>query len=95
MSEDTEQSQKTEQATDHRLEKAREKGQVAFSKEVGHLFAVFGLLLIFGTMMPAALQTIVGQLKNLMELSGSLDLVDAENQLKALLASGIKSIAIV
>lgn len=80
MSEDTEQSQKTEQATEHRLEKAREKGQIAFSKEVGHLFAVFGLLLIFGTMMPSAIQTILTQLKYLMEQSGSLDLVAAVNE---------------
>lgn len=74
MSEDTEQSQKTEQATEHRLEKAREKGQIAFSKELGHLFAVFGLILIFSFMLPPALRSITQQLRNLIEQIGEMDL---------------------
>ncbi len=77
MSEDTEQSQKTEQATEHRLEKAREKGQIAFSKEVGHLFAVFSLMLIFGFMLPQALHSITLSLRNLMENIGDIELSSA------------------
>lgn len=77
MSEDTEQSQKTEQATDHRLEKAREKGQLAFSKEVGHLFAVFGLILIFSFMFPSSFLSLFSQLKILMEQSGQIHLESA------------------
>jgi flagellar biosynthesis protein FlhB len=38
-------SQKTEEATAQRLVKAREKGQLAFSKEINHWMIIFGLFL--------------------------------------------------
>ncbi|MFN7710763.1 MAG: flagellar biosynthesis protein FlhB [Holosporales bacterium] len=57
MSDDTEQSQKTEEPTEHRLEKAEEEGQLALSREVFHLFmlATFALLLV--TWAPSALRS--------------------------------------
>lgn len=49
MSDEEDKSQKTEQPTPRRLEKAREDGQVTISKEVGHWFmlATFAALLVY------------------------------------------------
>ena len=48
MSEDSDRSQKTEEATPRRLLEAREKGQVMTSQEVSHLAVMIGGALIAG-----------------------------------------------
>ena len=46
------QSQKTEEATAHRLKEAREKGQIALSREVNHWMVILAILLITATFSP-------------------------------------------
>ena len=64
MSEDAEdKSQKTEQPTPHKLEKAKKDGQVTMSKEVGHWFmlSTFALLLVY------VLPSTLSRLSNLLQ----------------------------
>ncbi len=53
MAEDTtDKSQKTEQATEHRLEKAREEGQIPLSREVTHLLVMIAVVFNFFVVLP-------------------------------------------
>lgn len=60
MSDDQNQdkSQKTEEPTLRRLEKAREDGQIPFSKEVGHGFMLLALFLVVWLLLPRSLKGI-------------------------------------
>ncbi len=58
MSEDQDPDSKTEQPTDKRLRDAREKGQVAKSQEVGHLFIVGTSLALLTLMLPWIMERI-------------------------------------
>ncbi|MEM7169569.1 MAG: flagellar biosynthesis protein FlhB [Pseudomonadota bacterium] len=51
MADDTDQSEKTEEPTSRKLEKAREQGQVAKSQEVSHWFMLLGLAIFVGLFM--------------------------------------------
>ena len=51
--ENEDESQKTEEPTEKKLREAREKGQVAKSQEVSHWFAILGLTLIVGFLIPS------------------------------------------
>ena len=55
MSEDQDQSQKTEEPTHKRLEEATKKGQIAFSREVGSLFILTALAIILIGLAPGIL----------------------------------------
>jgi flagellar biosynthetic protein FlhB len=66
MSEDKDshdQSQKTEEATSQRLVKAREKGQIAFSKEINHWMIIFGLFLMVSVLAPTSIYQLSVTLK--------------------------------
>lgn len=52
MADDQDQSQKTEEPTHKRLEDARRKGQVASSREVGHVFVLGAATLLIGGLGP-------------------------------------------
>ena len=52
MAEDTDDSQKTEEPTHRKLEKSREKGQVAQSQEVKHVFCLGMAVLVMGIFLP-------------------------------------------
>jgi flagellar biosynthetic protein FlhB len=52
LSEDSDRSQKTEEATPRKLLEAREKGQVMTSQEVSHLAVMIGGALIAGFLGP-------------------------------------------
>lgn len=54
MSDDQDESSKTEEPTAKKLRDAREKGQVAKSQEVGYWFSIFGGLLVIGLLAPTA-----------------------------------------
>ncbi len=56
-------SQKTEEATAQRLVKAREKGQIAFSKEINHWMIIFGLFLTVSMLAAPAMNQVAGALK--------------------------------
>ena len=60
-------SQKTEEPTEKRLREAREKGQIAKSQEVSHWFAIFGLTLIVGFLLPGMAGGIAEALKPFVE----------------------------
>lgn len=67
MSEDQDPDSKTEQPTDKRLRDAREKGQVAKSMEVGHLFIVGTSLALITLMLPWAMGEIGRSLRPFFE----------------------------
>lgn len=56
-------SQKTEEATAHRLAKAREKGQIPLSREINHWMIIFGLFLIVVALAPYTLRQLATVLK--------------------------------
>ena len=60
MSEDSDRSQKTEEATPRRLLEAREKGQVMTSQEVSHLAVMIGGAFIAGFLGPFLAYKILG-----------------------------------
>ncbi|MBP6985253.1 MAG: flagellar biosynthesis protein FlhB [Alphaproteobacteria bacterium] len=60
---DQDDSQKTEEATAQRLLKAREKGQLAFSKEVNHWMTFLGLFLTVSITAPFVIREVAGALK--------------------------------
>ena len=72
--EDQDKSQKTEQPTAHRIEKAREKGQVAVSKELGNWFAFLAFLIIFYFMIPSAFSKLSTLLSVFIANAGMLDI---------------------
>lgn len=65
MADNEDQSSKTEEPTERKLSKLREEGNVPTSKEVNHLFALFGMLIVVGLAAPWSL-------KRLLELTGAL-----------------------
>ncbi len=56
MAEEQDDSQKTEQPTQKRLEEAFKKGQKASSREINHFFILLGLMFAVTVMMPGILQ---------------------------------------
>lgn len=52
MSEESDDSQKTEEPTQQRLQKAKEKGQIAYSKEVGMAAGLGTIALLLGGLLP-------------------------------------------
>ncbi len=52
MADDEDQSSKTEEATPRKLQKLREEGQVPQSREVGHMFAMLGILILAAGLAP-------------------------------------------
>lgn len=65
MAEEQDQSQKTEEPTDQKLRKARERGQVPKSQEVNHFFMLLAIALMVGL-------TLSFLLKELMEFLGAI-----------------------
>ena len=72
MSEDNDPSQKTEQPTARRLEKAREKRQIATSREVVHGFGLMALTLIIGAIIPWTFPAMARSLSFFLEHSHEL-----------------------
>ena len=60
MSEEEDESSKTEEATGRKLEKAHEEGQFAVSREVNHLMAMIGVLIIIAWIVPP----VIGHVKD-------------------------------
>lgn len=65
MAESEDQSSRTEEPTERRLAKLREEGNVPSSREVNHLFALLGMLVVIGVVAPLTL-------KQLLEFTGSV-----------------------
>lgn len=68
MSEETtDKSQKTEQPTEHRLEKAREEGQIPLSREVTHLLVMVAVVFNFFVVVPSVFRRLVASMSLLLE----------------------------
>lgn len=56
MADDNDQSSKTEDPTERKLSKLREDGNVPQSKEVGHVFALLGMVAVIGLLGPYSMR---------------------------------------
>ncbi|MBI1273119.1 MAG: flagellar biosynthesis protein FlhB [Alphaproteobacteria bacterium] len=68
MAEDQDQDQKTEEPTGKRLREARDKGQLAVSREVGNWFQFAGIIVTLTVIMPMVGQKILMALRVFFEL---------------------------
>jgi len=73
MAEDRDDSQRTEEPTQKRLDEAREKGDIASSRELGHWFMLAAGTLAVVALAPAAASTIVGDLAVFIERPHTLN----------------------
>lgn len=67
-------SSKTEEPTESKLRKAREKGDVPASRETGNLMSVFALMVITVFLLPSVLPNLAGVLKGLLEMAGQIEI---------------------
>jgi len=74
MSEEQDDSQKTEEPTEKRIKESREKGQVAISKEVNHWMMLLALLIIALMIIPYSFGGIKDSLRILLEKGATLSL---------------------
>lgn len=74
MSDDEDESSKTEEPTERKLSKAREKGDVPASRETGNLMSVFSLLMITIFLLPWVLPEMAGVLRGLFQMAGQIDI---------------------
>ncbi|MBE9637046.1 flagellar biosynthesis protein FlhB [Salipiger mangrovisoli] len=72
MAEDEDKSNKTEEPTERKLRKAREKGEVPSSKEVGNVTAVLSLFAITAFVMPSVSAPLAGVLRGVFETAGQV-----------------------
>jgi flagellar biosynthetic protein FlhB len=88
MADDEDQSSKTEEPTARKLEKLREEGQVPQSREVGHIFALIGILILAGGLAPYSFTHIAELGAGVLANAGTTQLADgnAAGQALALVA---------
>lgn len=67
MSGDQDQTQKTEEPTQHRLDEARKKGQVASSREVNHAFMILAATVIVVLIVPGVMSDIMALMARFLE----------------------------
>jgi flagellar biosynthetic protein FlhB len=70
VAEDQDQSQKTEEPTPKKLEDARQKGQVASSKEVANLLLIGTATMTLGMALPGAMREQAGSLAHFLQNAG-------------------------
>jgi len=70
MAEDQDQSQKTEEPTPKKLEDARQKGQVASSKEVGNFLLIGSATLTLAVALPAIMRDTAGAMSHYLRHAG-------------------------
>jgi flagellar biosynthetic protein FlhB len=76
VAEDQDQSQKTEEPTAKKLEDARQKGQVASSKEVANLLLIGSATLTIGIALPVAMRDLATDMSHYLRHAGDLSLVE-------------------
>ena len=74
MSSEDDDSSKTEEPTERKLAKAREKGDVPASRETGNLMSVFSLLVITIFLLPHVLPDLAGVLAGLLQMAGQIEI---------------------
>ena len=67
-------SSKTEEPTERKLSKAREKGDVPSSRETGNLMCVFSLLTITVFLLPQVMPDLAGVLRGLFQMAGQIEI---------------------
>jgi flagellar biosynthetic protein FlhB len=71
---DEDKSSKTEEPTEQKLRKAREKGDVPSSKETGNMMSAFALLVISLYVLPMMLPRLAGDLSGLIAQAGGIEI---------------------
>lgn len=74
MAEDTEDSQKTEEPTSRRLEEARKRGQVAYSREVSSFLSLLLLTFLITGLLPGMMKKTVNFLARFIQSPDDIDL---------------------
>ncbi len=74
MSEEEDNASKTEEPTERKLRKARDKGDVPASRETGNLMCVFSLLAITVFLLPQVLPELAGVLRGLFQMAGRIEI---------------------
>ncbi|MBY6006491.1 flagellar biosynthesis protein FlhB [Salipiger bermudensis] len=69
---DDDKDNKTEEPTERKLRKAREKGDVASSKEAGNVMAVLSLFAITAFVLPSVSAPLAGVFRNVLESAGQI-----------------------
>lgn len=69
---DEDKDNKTEEPTERKLRKAREKGDVASSKEAGNVMAVLSLFAITAFVLPSVSAPLAGVFRNVLESAGQI-----------------------
>jgi flagellar biosynthesis protein FlhB len=76
MADDQDQDQKTEEPTGKRLDEAREKGQLPISREVGHWFMFFGIVVTLVMLTPAVAKHVTDSLRVFFEMAAQIRVED-------------------
>lgn len=76
MADDEDQSSKTQDPTQHRLDQLRKEGNVPTSREVNHLFALLGMVLLAGLAAPWAFRRLVELSASILQGAGEVNLED-------------------
>lgn len=71
MAEDQDQSQKTEEPTERKLQKAREQGQVPRSREVNNFFALLATIICVWLSLPVMFQGLMGLMAGILNEVGT------------------------
>lgn len=71
MAEEQDRSQKTEDPTEHKLQRAREQGQVPRSREVNNFFMLLGILICLVLALPACLENLMNTMGAVLTEAGS------------------------
>lgn len=74
MAEDQDESQKTEEPSAKKLREAKEKGQIAQSREVNNLLMIFGMALVVMMVAPYAAQGLMDMMANFIERSNDFSI---------------------
>ena len=69
---DEDKASKTEDASEHKLKKAKEEGNVPNSKEVNNFFALFAATLVVFLAMPSFLQNMMNIMGNMLQNAGKI-----------------------
>jgi len=72
MAEDDDKSSKTEEPTERKLRQAREKGDVASSREAGNMMSVLALFALVAFILPVAGGPLVAELRGVFETAGQV-----------------------
>ena len=95
MAEDQDQSQKTEEPTQKKLDDARQKGQVASSKEVGNFFLIGSATLTLAIALPSIMRETAGAMSHYLRHAGDPSLAGPALSSGMLRAIAILALALV